>query len=160
MAKGNEIIVSAEPGGRFHEGIITGTPSPGTVMQIDVSESAEQGRFYWEVYNPGTDGNQRVIAVLDYNHLEGKTATDAYAAGERAYLYFPQMGDELNMLVYAAGTGTGDALAVGDVLIVDDGTGTLVATTGTPESEPFIALEAVTDLTATAQLVHCMFTGY
>lgn len=158
MAKGNEIIVSAEPQGRFIEGIVSGTPKPGTVMQLTAATAAVGGRFTWEVYNAAADGNQRLIAVLLPDVLRGKIATDAYVNGERCFLYCPIAGEELNMLIADVG-GTGDDFAIGDLLMVDDGTGKLVATTGTPESEPFFILEAVTDPTAD-HLRWCMFTGY
>ena len=52
MPLGNKILISPEPKGVFLEGAkITGTPKPGVMMQIDVSESEIGGRFVWEVYN-------------------------------------------------------------------------------------------------------------
>lgn len=162
MAKGNEIIVSAEPMGRFLEGIISGTPSPGTVMQVKAATEPVNGRHTWEVYNAAADGNQRLIAVLLPDRLQGKLATDAYADGDRCFLYCPIAGEELNMLVTDVNTGTSDSFAIADILIVDDGTGKLIATTGTPESEPFICLETYADPTSTQTdfLLWCMFTGY
>ena len=158
MAKGNEIVVSAEPMGRFLEGTVDGTPKPGTVMEIVPATEPTGGRHKWRVYQPGTDGEQRLIAVLLPDHLQGKTATDAYVDETRCFLYCPVAGEELNML-FADVAGTADDVAIGDVMIVDTGTGKLIATTGSPESEPFIALETVTDPTAD-HLVHCMYTGY
>ena len=158
MAKGNEIIVSANARGRRSECVISGTPKPGTVMQIDAAVEPVGGRFTYEVYAPGTDGDQRVIAVLLANSLFGGIATTAYADGDRGYLYFPMAGDELNMILEDV-AGTGDTHAIGDVLIVDTGTGTLIDTTGTPEAEPFICLETMTAGTADV-LAWCQFTGY
>jgi len=159
MAKGNEIIVSAEPQGRFIEGIVSGTPKPGTVMQVKAATAADaSGKHTWEVYNAAADGNQRLIAVLLPDALSGQLASTAYVTATRCFLYVPIAGEELNML-YANISGTSDAFAVADIMMVDDGTGKLVATTGTPESEPFICLEAQTALTADA-LVWSMFTGY
>lgn len=158
--KGTEILLSENPKGVFKEGTISGTPSPGTVMQISAAVEPIGGRHQWEVYAPGTDGNQRLIAVLLPDRLQGKLHTDAYANGDRGFLYCPVAGEELNMLVSAPGTGTGDAVAIGDLFIVDTGTGLLVATTGTPESEPFQCLETVSDVVSTGTLVWCMFTGY
>ena len=74
-------------------------------------------------------------------------------------MYVPLPGDELNLRWSEAGTGTGDAVAVGDLAMVDDGSGLLVDTSS-PEVEPFMAMEAVTDVTATGTLVWCMATGY
>jgi hypothetical protein len=162
MAKGNEIIVSAEPMGRFMEGIVSGTPKPGTVMQITAATAPVGGRFTWEVANYGADGDQRLVAVLLPDSLQGKNATDAYVSGDRCFLYCPIAGEELNMLVADVDTGTADTFAIGDLLMVDDGTGKLVDTTGTPESESFICLETNPDSTSTQtdMLVWCMYTGH
>jgi len=160
MAQGSDIMVSANPKGKDKEGIVYGTPKPGTLMQIKAGVEPVSGRYTWQVYTPGTDGNRLPIAVLMEDHLQGKTATDAYVTGTRCFLYCPIMGEELNMLVSAAGTGTGDAQAIGGLLIGDTGTGLLVATTGTPESEPFQLLETVADVVIAGTLTHCMYTGY
>lgn len=157
MAQGNEIVLTEM--GRRMEGIISGALAPGTIVQIS-NTATVNGRHTFEVYAPGTDGNQRPIFVLDIDHEQGKIATDAYTDGARCFVYAPAMGDELNVLWSAAGTGTGDAVAIGDLGIVDTGTGYLVTTTGSPESEPFQALEAVSDVVSTGTLVHVVYTGY
>ena len=163
MARGNEIIVSANPRGVFHEGVIgLGlTPKPGTIMQIQTSAGiSDDGRMTWELATPGTDGYRPIgpLAVLLHDSLRGKLTTDAYAAGDRCFLYTPVAGEELNCLLGDVG-GTGDDHSFGEVLIVDTGTGELIATTGSVESEPFILLEDVTDPTADT-LAHVMYTGY
>ncbi len=167
MAWGNEIIVSGEPKGVFKEGYVTGTPKPGTVMEIDWSEAiGDGGRFTWEPYGVtgadgirgvGADGNRRIISVLLPDKLRGKTATQAYVTGSRCFMYVPVAGEELNMLIEDVG-GTGDDLRVGDIMMVDDGTGKLLETSS-PESEPFICLEDVTNPLADF-LMHCLYTGY
>lgn len=159
MAKGNEIIVSANPRGVFLEGTLSGALKPGTVVQIDVSEGIDSnGNFSWEAYNADADGNRRMIAVLLPDTLRGKLATEAYTSGDHCFVYVPAPGEQLNMLI-ADVAGTADDHAFGELLIVDDGTGKLIATTGTPESEPFMLLEAITDPT-TDTLAHCIYTGY
>lgn len=157
MARGNEIIVTADPKGTFLEGIVSGTPKPGTVMEIS-SFTMVGGHFTWRIYQPGTDGLRRVIAVLLPDHLQGQLATSAYVDGTRCFMYVPIAGEELNMLL-ADIAGTADDHTAGETLIVDTGTGKLIATTGSPQSEPFRLLETITDPTAD-QLVHCMYTGY
>ena len=102
--RGNEIVVSAEPNGRFIEGTIkTGeTPSPGSIMQIDTSAGINSlGRFDWELYNVSADGVHPVgpFIILREDIGQGKTNTDAYAAGDHAYGYIPLHGDELNLLI-------------------------------------------------------------
>jgi hypothetical protein len=37
--------------------------------------------------------------VLREDYLQGKTVDDAYAAGDRCFLYVPKPGDELNLLL-------------------------------------------------------------
>lgn len=161
VGKGNEIIVSAQPKGIFHEGPISGTPKPGTIMQIDVSEGIDDnGNFTWEIFNADADGARPKgpLAVLLPDNYRGKIATDAYADGDHGFLYTPVAGEELNCLMKDV-TGTGDDHAIGEMLIVDDTTGKLVATTGTPETEPFMNLETSVDPTADA-LHHVIYTGY
>ena len=93
MALGNQIIVSDDPKGRFLEGTVSGTPKPGTVMEIKWTVAAtNDDDFTWEPYGTtaasgakgvAADGNQRLIAVLDRDKLQGKAATTAYADGDR-----------------------------------------------------------------------------
>lgn len=159
MAKGNQIIVSNNPRGVFTEGIISGTPKPGTLMErVPATEPDGNNRFTYRAYQPGTDGNQRQILVLLEDETNGRTATTAYVTGDSCKMYTPVAGEYLNMLV-ADVAGTADDIAIGDLFIADTGTGKLNATTGTPESEPFEALETVTDPTAD-QLVWMAYTGY
>jgi len=162
MAKGNEIIVSAGTyRGRLLEGPISGALKPGTIVQIDVSEGLDSnGNFTWQAYDADADGGRPkgFLAVLLPDTLQGKTADTAYADGDHCFVYVPEPGDELNLLL-ADVAGTGDDHAFGEVLIPDAGTGKLIATTGTPEIEPFMLLEAITDPT-TDTLAHCLFSGY
>jgi len=156
MAKGNEIVLTGAPMGRYLEGTITGTPKPGTLMQVDVSEGLDgNGRCTYEVYTPGVDGNRRMIAVLLPDKLRGKTELDAYATGDHGFLYVPCPGDELNIL-YQSAAGT---VTFGDLLIADNSTGLVIPTAGTPESEPFQALETQTTPAADL-LIHVFHTGY
>lgn len=170
MANGNDIIVEAAPRGTKMEGILganSGSPKPGTIMEIDRSVEPVNGTFAWEPFGVtaasgsegvAADGNQRLVAVLEIDKLQGKTADDAYATTERCFLYVPVAGETLNIR-RADIAGSGDDVAIGDLFIVEDGTGKLIATTGSPESEPFFALETVTDPLAET-LLWCMYTGY
>lgn len=161
--KGNTIFLSAE--GQYWlpvEGIIaTGeTPSPGTILQIDPSVALQQERHTWKIYNRDADGDrpQGPHIVLREDWLQGKDVDDAYVAGTRAFGGIPLPGCELNVL-FKNVSGTADDVALGDLLIVDDTTGKLIVTTGTVESEPFMALEALTDPTADT-LIWVVATGY
>ncbi len=156
MARGNDIVLPVEPRGVFLEGLISGTPKPGTIVQIK-NTALVNGRPTFEAFNRAADGDRGIIAVLDADRLQGKLATDAYADGDRCFVYCPVAGEELNVLKLDV-AGTGDDFTIGQYLIVDDGTGKVLGTTGSPQSEPFVAMEAITDPTAD-QLVHVMYTG-
>ena len=159
MAKGNEIVISQDPRGRYMEGTIRTAAQPGIVVQLDVSEGLNaNGRPQWEPFDAGADGDQRLIAVLVPDDLQGKRADQAYVAGDQCKVYIPLPGDELNMLLLNL-AGTADDHPFGELLMVNDGDGKLIVTTGTPESECFQLMEAVTDPTADT-LAHCVFTGY
>lgn len=170
MAKGNEIIVSANPRGVFLEGIIDTAEKPGTIMQRK-NVALSGGRFTYQVYNPADgDGSKpkSALAVLLPDQLQGKTAEDAYTAGARGFLYVPAAGEQLNVLwKNITGTGTGDETNIGDPLTVDAGTGKVILASGSSESptaanlkiSPFSALEALTDVTADT-LLWVEYTGY
>jgi hypothetical protein len=159
MAKGNDIVVSRDPRGRYIEGYISGsTVKPGQCVQLKAAtEPADDGRYYYELAAPGTDGDiaEMLIVVPDYD--QGQTESSTYADGSRIFIYQPLPGDELNVLVLDV-AGTADDIAIGTKMILDTGTGKFIATTGTPESEPFVALETITDPTAD-YLLHVRYTG-
>lgn len=160
----NGIIVSSEPGGRFVEGFIGSgitTAYPGKAMQLQPATALVGGRETWELYNADADGGRPKgpIIILLENSLFGKDVTVAYTAGDRAYGYIPKAGDELNLLFgesILAGTTT---VAAGETLIIGDGTGLFIPTTGSPETEVAQTKEAITDNDADS-LVWCQWTGY
>lgn len=143
--KGNEIVLSVPPKGVFTEGIIGSglTPKPGTIMVEDFTVALNGGRFTWKLWAAGADGDQRATLVLLPDHLQGRTADTAYAAGERCFGYYPAHGEELNVRV--ADVGGTAAFAAGAIMMVDTGTGLLIATTGSPEAESFVLLEATVE---------------
>ncbi len=161
MALGNNIVIAGEPKGLFLEGYkVANTPKPGVMMQIDVSEAEVGGRWAWEVYNTAVDAESGMVAILLNDRGQGVGPTVAYVADSRCFMYCPIAGEEMNILLEDV-AGTADDFAIGDRLIVDDGTGKFLATTGTShvKSEPFICLEVVTDPVADT-LIRAMFTGY
>ena len=160
MALGNKIIVSGEPKGVYKEGTTRLASLPGTMMQLDVSEAPVNGRFQWEPYDQSFNAQMGLVAILLPDKLQGKIQTAAYVALDTCFLYCPLPGEEMNILLHNV-TGTADDVARGDRLIVVDGTGTFIVTTGTAadKAEPFVSLEVVDDPTAD-QLIHVMTTGY
>lgn len=166
MAKGNKIVVSEAKKGVHLEGYITGAIKPGTCMEIDWSVTPVNGDFYWEPFGitaadgirgVAADGDRRLVAVLLPDPNTGQASTTAYVTGARCYMYVPVAGETLNMLIDDI-SGTGDDLRIADILMIDDGTGRLIETTGDPESEPFKVLEVLTDPVVDT-LLHCMYTG-
>lgn len=167
MARGNSIIVSSNPDpAGMVEGIIGAglSPKPGTIMQLQTGTALKGGRHTWELYNGDADGGRPKgpFIVLREDPYQGKTTSDAYAAGDRAFGYVPRAGDELNLLV-ANLSGTADDHPIGEMLIVstaaDATQGKMLVTAGSPETEVAILLEAITDPTADT-LAWCRWTGY
>jgi len=152
MSIHNEIVLSADPKGHFIEGILAAgqTPKPGTMLSI-ISDDT------WEVWNGAADGEQDEVVILLDDHLRGKTIDDAYVAGEHFFAYIPSPGDVVKVLCHNV-TGTPDAFAIGDKLIIMDGLGKCIVTTGTVEMEPFKVIETVAAITADT-LVMCRCTG-
>jgi hypothetical protein len=158
--RGNRIVVSADPRGKFMEGYISGAVAPGTIVQVDPSVALKGGRFTYKAYQPGTDGEQPLgpFWVLLENYLLGLAASVAYASGDRCFLYCPEPGDELNLLI-ANIAGTADDHALAEKLMVDTGTGKLIATTGSPETEVAVLNEVITDPVADT-LAWCTWSGH
>ena len=170
MAQGNEIIVSRDYRGRRFEGYLTTalTVTAGIVVNL-LSTAKQAGRFFWEPFgetgassNNGVaaDGDQRLIAILLNDEGQGQLRTTTIPTGSRIFIYCPLPGEELNLIfMNISGTGAAQDIAIGDQLIVDNGTGKLLVAAGSDESEAFIALEAETDVTEDTW-IHTMFTGY
>jgi hypothetical protein len=167
MALGNEIILSSPPKGVFLEGTVTGTPKPGTILEVTPGQTPSGipplggsttggGRLTYRVYQPGTDGLARPQFVLLADNLQGGVSTTAYVTGSRVRLYVPAPGEELNLICTLFGTGTGNDLAVGDGLIVHSGTGFLIPTYSVSAVYQYVVLEKTADLSAGSALVHVM----
>jgi hypothetical protein len=170
MSKGNSIIVSAQPRGVFKEGYIVGTPKPGTLVVRVPAQTAVDDTGSWNYEPAGTtgatsgladamtaDGDTIAIGILLEDALQAKLMTDAYVTGDRCRIYYPLPGEEVNVL-FQNQSGTADDLGIGTQLLVDDGTGKVFKTTGSPQSKPFVCLEVVTD-PSTDQLVWAEATG-
>lgn len=136
------------------------TPKPGTILQIDPTATRVGNQPIAKIYNRDADGNRPAgphIVLLE-DRQRGRTPDDAYAAGEMAPAYVPLPGDELNLL-FGNASGTGDDVAAGDLAIVNDGDGKLIVTTGSPECEVAMFMEAYTDPSADRHL-WCVWSGH
>lgn len=137
-----QIVVQSNPRGVFIEGTLASgqTPLPGQCISI-MSDGL------YEVWNGAADGEQDEVIILCEDSLRGRTVDDAYAAGDHFFAYIPANG-ELVQVLYGNASGTADDVAIGTKLMIDDGTGKAILTTGSPESEPFKAMEAIVDPSA------------
>lgn len=164
MARGTRIVVSDQPRGRWEELYVGSgvTLYPGMIVQKDLSVALKGGRETVILYDADADGGRPkggpfLVATNELGAMVGRDYTTAIPAGEKELFYTPYAGDELNLLI-ANLSGTGDDHAIGEVLIVDDTTGKMIATTGSPETEVAVLKEAITDPTADT-LAWCQWTG-
>lgn len=168
MARGNNIIVSSKPKGHFVDVIVSGTPKPGTFMQLKATTADVQGRFTYEARST-TSGAKGEVAILMPDKLQGavgvgaslganlgNTPGDAYVSGRVGQVYFPVAGEELNAIVLSV-AGTADDVAIGDFFGIESSAGKLKANSGYT-SAPFKALEVITDPTAD-YLLHVLYLG-
>ncbi len=105
------------------------TPLPGTHIQL-----SSDGKY--DVWDGAADGERDEVILLVENLWLGRTTADAYAPGP-FFAFAPLPGDECQVLV-----ASGETIAIGGKLIIDKGTGKCIATTGSPEMEPWKALES------------------
>ena len=166
--KGTQVIVSANPQGKFLEGTVVGTPKPGTMMQIQAGTEPTNGRHSYVPYGTttnGGDGAPRQVIVLLEDAEQGGTYDTAYVTGKRGRLYCPIPGEELNVrMADISGTGSGtEDIAIGERLLIVEGTGKIspvaVGLIASPVSYPFYSMETVTDMPA-EQGIWVSVTGY
>ena len=171
--RGNRIVVTPDRGYDVEGYLASGeTVYPGMIVQIDPTQSLVGGRHAWKIYSRDADGDRPKgpFIVLKEDIGQGKAAAgvassnsnslgDAYAtsSGTRLFGFIPLPGCELN-LIFKNVSGTADDVTAGDLMIVDTGTGKVIVTTGSPETEPAMALEAITDPTED-KLLWCVWTG-
>jgi hypothetical protein len=130
----NEIVVTAQPMGKRHEGTLGAiTPLPGTCMYFAAAGTMLAG-------NVGpTNGIAQEIIILTEDRLQGGSNVTAYASGARCFLYYPLPGDELQLLVKTqSGTATN---AVGSFWGIEGSSGKLLPNSGFALA-PFVLLES------------------
>jgi hypothetical protein len=119
--KGQTIIVTGFPKGARDEGILALNAYPGTKMEIKNGVLPIGGRHTWQPYgtNAGMSTNDpRACAILLADDLQGSAPlTQLLAANNRAFLYFPLPGEDMNILLAGqAGTGSTNAFTIGERL--------------------------------------------
>jgi hypothetical protein len=158
VAKGNDIVVNGMFGKGRYTSFFNGTGGdlyPGSIVQIDPTVALRGGQHTVVFYNRDADGDQPkgdlILVTHEMQKTIGKLATDAIPSGEMFQGYSPLPGDDVNLLLADANTGTTtEDIAADTMLMVDDGTGKLVATTGSPEQEVAVTLEATNNMAAAA----------
>lgn len=160
MARGSRIVVNADAKGQYDWVHLATAEYPGTILQLDPSVALSAGKHTAVPYNRDADGDRPKgpLMVIVEDLYNGRAATAAVEAGALCKVYIPLPGDEINLL-YMNVSGTADDVELGDIMTVDDGTGKVIVTTGSPEIEVAVALEAIVDPTAD-QLLWCRWSGY
>lgn len=165
--KGSRILVSSPFRGVIEHVYITGTPKPGTCMEIKPSTEPVGGIFNYQAYGVQAassgqyvtaDGDRKCIAVLLEKDQEGGIYSAAYVAGDMGRIYFPLPGEQLNMLLEDV-SGTGDTFVIGEELMVDNGTGKLLTADSDAEAHPFTLLETVATAPTADHVRWCRFNG-
>jgi len=160
----NQIIVTGAPKGTTDEGIVAAgeTFAPGMIVQKDPTVALVGGKHTYKLYDRANDGDRPAGAYWVVTELllteQGKAITDldtfdTYAAGDRVSVYAPLPGEQVNLL-FKNVAGTADDVLAGDLLIADDGTSKVIVTTGSPQTEVAMSLEALTDPAADS-LIWC-----
>src|SRR5262245_54795917 len=137
MAVGNRIVVTGEPKGSMREGVVAAgqTIYPGCIVQADYTQAELGGNPVVKLYDRAADGDRPSgpYFVVREDEYQGRGPLVPYTAGSIIFLYVPLPGDQLNLLISDV-AGTAD-IVKNTRLMVDDGTGELIAVTGAPQSE-------------------------
>lgn len=159
MARGNTIIVNADPKGFFEEGYVTDTSLPGTHMEIVPATNPVGMRFSYRARstaNGGPGGTILLINDWEQGQIAAPTVTPTANTGGHK-LYYPLPGDEVNALVAeSSGTGTSGENLIGDSLSLND-SGFLMAGTGT--EKPYRLLDRSVLNTKATRLLWVKFLG-
>lgn len=159
MARGNDIIVNADPRGFIEEGYVTDTSLPGTHLEIVPATNPIGGRFSYRARSLANGSPGPVIVLLndwEQGQIAAPTVTPTANTGGHKF-YYPLPGDDLNCLMAeSAGTGTSGENLIGDTLSIND-SGFLMAGTGT--SKPYRLLDRSVLNTKATRLTWVKFLG-
>lgn len=125
----------------WEEGTIGDTSYPGTIMEMTPATPLTNGRATFR-HSTKTTGSARGICVLLEDNPQGFLPGVAYVAGKRGFLYWPEPGEELNLILGDLG-GTAGAVTQGDLFGVNSTAGTLIANSSYA-SAPFQSMETLT----------------
>lgn len=141
---GNKILINNDSKGRRQSCLISGTPKPGTHMEIVPATGPNGSGLHTYRACSRADGTIGQLVVLLEDDEQGKTYADAYVSGTVGKLYWPLPGDEFNLRMRdQPGTGTANIDNVGDLLSIDGASGMLQAA-GSGTQKPYQLLEDLT----------------
>lgn len=159
MKGSNKILLNTDAKGRRQSCIISGTPKPGTHMEIVPATDENGSGLHTYRAQSRADGTAGQLVVLLEDEEQGKTVSDAYVSGAVGKLYWPLPGDEFNLLMRdQPGTGTAGIDNVGDLLAIDGATGMLQAA-GSATQKPYQLLENLTQDQSSNSLVWVQCRG-
>lgn len=120
--------------GHWDEGFLDTVATPGMHVQM-----AADGKYDLSPAAIGELVKGGKFKIVREDDLQGKTITDAYAIGDRVFLYTPLAGDHLGLFVK-----TGANIAVADKIVPEGGgTGLWIEGAGT-EAKYFAVAEEST----------------
>ena len=167
--KGTRIIVTSKPRGVFEDVYITGTPQPGTCMEIKPSTEPVGGLYNYQPYGTqaassgqyvSADGDKKAIGILLEYDQEAGIYSRAYVSGDLGRIYWPVMGEQFNMLLSDV-SGTGDTYVIGQEMMLRNAAtlGALISADSDAEVHPFTMLETVATALAAVAWKHCRYNG-
>lgn len=122
MENVNKIVLKGK--GHYEEGEADSAITPGMAVEL-----AADGK-YDQVQSSEAEGVKGGLKVAYEDSLQGNTITDAYAQGDRLFIYQPVSGDHIHVFVKS-----GEDIDVGDVGIVEGGgSGLFVEAGGSEEA--------------------------
>lgn len=127
-----QIVVSAEPRGRFEGAYFSGVLYPGTVVEV-TNAAPVSGRYTYAA----AVANFGALAIVVEDRGQGRTVDTPYASGEYGQIYFPLPGDDLLLRAINA------TYAIGDILSIGSG-GLVQVSTGTLGPQPFQSFDTAT----------------
>lgn len=160
MARGNEIIVTSNPRGVITEGFVKSgqTFYPGMAVVLDPSVALRSGNHTFKYAAPTAGQFLGPIGiVMNLQTLIGRTNDKSIAAGEKCQVYFPLLGEQVNILVKDDSGSSTEDHALGQPMIPDS-TGKFVDV-GAGANGSFTLLEAITNQTEDL-LTWAIYTGH
>lgn len=140
----NRIVLQGN--GRRDEATVDEAVTPGMAVEL-----AADGNYDQVQATQAESLKAGLVIAEEATLYAGKTITDAYAADDKIFLYFPQPGDVIHARVKAA-----EDIAVGDQLVVEGGgSGYFVEAAGTETKYQLEALEGPGTIDAGGEHVRC-----